>query len=256
MTAVSAAPWGPGQWEARVPPGTPSKSRGRMNRGLMSSRKGPARVQVSQVMWKMLGFTFSHGAAQEPLGVTQPKDGARSSGQSLCPLPLSLHAINSGCSLTVPKDKVFGSWEQDELCTILWFVCSKAFYAAQGSTPHGVSPLLQVLPDCVSRVTAGASVQAPSSRQPRPRNAPSLSTQGQCRWERAVKSPQCHRQLCDTHKATSPKLLPQTGSSQLSSIPPEFAPLYLAGAFHPVGLKSSIHQRKVKMKPKLFRSCS
>lgn len=203
----------------------------------MSSWKGPARVRASPVVWKMLGFTFSHEAAQELLGVTKPEDGVRSSGQSLCPLLLSLHTINSGCSLTMLKDKVAGSWEQDELCTILCFVRLKVFFAAQGSAAHGVSPLLQVLPDCVSCVIAGASVQAPRARQPRPRNAPSLGMQGQCRWERAVKSPQCHHQLRGMDKAASPRLLSQTGTSQLSSIPPEFAPLYLASAFHPVGLK-------------------
>lgn len=68
-----------------------------MKRGRTSSWKGPTRVRVGPVVWKMFSFTFSHGAAQELLGVTQPKDGVRSSG-ALPPSAtlLSLHAINSG----------------------------------------------------------------------------------------------------------------------------------------------------------------
>lgn len=118
---------------------------------------------------------------------------------------------------------------------LVFCVVEGVSWCPEEHTAHGVSPWLWVLPDHVNCATVGVSAQTTSSRQPRARSAPGPDTQGQ--WERAVRSLQCHHQLCGIHKATSPKVLSQMGSSQLTSIPPEFAPLYLAGAFHPVGLK-------------------
>lgn len=111
VMAISASLWGPGGGGAPVPPGAPRRDKERSD----------IHVHVSPVVWKMLGFTFSHGAAQELLGVTQPKDGLRSSGQSLCPLLPSLHIIKSRFSLGKLMDGSSRSWEQDELCTVWCF---------------------------------------------------------------------------------------------------------------------------------------